>query len=324
MAFKDRPYFRRTLDFHDLLKSGKPVTASSLSKRWETSTKTVQRFIDAFRNEFDAPVEWDARKATYRYQNEAYQLPWLAMDGAELFAIGVAMKVLQMYEGTPAAKDLQVVLNRLAQIMPKEVRVHPSTLVEKLYVRPQAVRPVDPGVWKAIAAGLRDKVALDIRYRKPAGEDRQRRVEPYYLVLGGGDWFLLARDPEDGKVKTFYVTRIKSAALTAERFQPPKGFKPEEHFGETIGLYVGKDTFRFRVRFSAEIAPWIEEVHWHAKQKLVKLPDGQVDLELPAGSLLEARRFVLSFGKHARVLEPKELVADVRGHVAELAGMYGS
>jgi predicted DNA-binding transcriptional regulator YafY len=125
-------------------------------------------------------------------------------------------------------------------------------------------------------------------------------------------------------VKTFYVTRIKSAVVTTERFQTPRGFRPEEHFGETIGLYVGKDTFRFRVRFSAEIAPWIEEVHWHAKQKLVKLPDGQVDLELPAGSLLEARRFVLSFGKHARVLEPKELVADVRGHVTELAAMYTS
>jgi predicted DNA-binding transcriptional regulator YafY len=145
-------------------------------------------------------------------------------------------------------------------------------------------------------------------------------------ISGGrdsGNSSLPARDAEVGVAKTFHVTRIKSAALTAERFQPPKGFKPEEYLGETIGLYVGKERFRFRVRFSAEIAPWIEEVHWHAKQKLVKLPDGQVDLELPAGSLLGARRFVLSFGKHARVLEPKELVADVRGHVAELAAMYG-
>lgn len=55
----------------------------------------------------------------------------------------------------------------------------------------------------------------------------------------------------------------------------------------------------------------------------MKLPDGGVELELPAGSLPEARRFVLSFGKHARVLEPKELVADVSGHVKELAAMYG-
>lgn len=324
MAFKDRPYFRRTLDLHDLLSTGKRVTASTLATRWETSSKTVQRFLDSYRSEFNAPVVWDAKGSTYRYEKPGYQLPWLAMDGAELFAIGVAMKVLQMYEGTPAAKDLKVVLDRLSEIMPKEVRVHPSSLIEKLYVRPQAVRPVDPGVWKVIAAGLRDKVALDILYRKPTGEERLRRVEPYYLVLGGGDWFLLARDPDDGKEKTFYVTRIKSAAVTPERFQPPKGFRPEDHFGETIGLYAGKETFRFRVRFDKEIAPWIEEVHWHAKQKLERLPDGQVELELPAGSPLEARRFVLSFGKYAKALSPDSLVADVRSQVAELAAMYGS
>jgi hypothetical protein len=55
----------------------------------------------------------------------------------------------------------------------------------------------------------------------------------------------------------------------------------------------------------------------------VRLPDGAIELELPAGSLLEARRFVLSFGKHAEVLGPEELLADVREHVRALAAVYG-
>lgn len=65
----------------------------------ETSTKTVQRLIDNFRDEFRAPLEWDARRGTYLYSEPGWHLPWLAMEGADLFAVGVAMKVLQLYEG---------------------------------------------------------------------------------------------------------------------------------------------------------------------------------------------------------------------------------
>ena len=137
------------------------------------------------------------------------------------------------------------------------------------------------------------------------------------------DWFLLAKDPGDDVVKTFYLSRMKAARVGSRRFSPPKGFRPEEHFGETIGIYVGKPHFRFRVRFDREVAEWITEVRWHEKQKLVRLPDGGVELELPASARLEARRFVLSFGKHAEVLGPPELVAEVKEHVRALAAMYG-
>ena len=70
----------------------------------------------------------------------------------------------------------------------------------------------------------------------------------------------------------------------ARRFSPPKAFRPEEHFGDTIGLYVGKPRFRPMVRFGPEIEEWITEVRWHENQKLTKLADGGVELELPAVS----------------------------------------
>ncbi|HRY45476.1 MAG TPA: WYL domain-containing protein [Thermoanaerobaculia bacterium] len=323
MAFKDRPYFRRTLDLDDQLRSGKKVTATTLAARWETSTKTVQRLVDGVRDEYGAPIEWDAHRGTYVYSDPSWHLPWLAMKGADLFAVGVAMKVLQMYEGTPVAKDMRAIYERLSELMPAEVRISPSSFVEKLYIRPQAQRPVDPNVWDAVATGLREKVAIEADYRKPAGGGGWRELEPLHLVLFGTDWFLLARDPEGEAVKTFYLSRMKAVRVGTRRFSPPRGFRPEEHFGDTIGLYVGKPRFRFRVRFGREIAEWITEVRWHEKQKLVRRSDGDVELELPAGSLLEARRFVLSFGMHAEVLGPEELVEDVKAHVRSLAERYG-
>ena len=324
MAFKDRPLFRRILELDDLLRQGKKVNASILSDRFETSVKTAQRLIEYMRNEFDAPIEWDAAGCRYYYSDPDFHLPWLPVDGKDLFAVGVAMKVLQMYDGTPAAADLKVIFDRLSELMPAEVRVSPSTLVEKLHVRQQAGRPIDKGVWEAVAAALREKTVLSIDYLKPTGERRTRDVEPYHLVLANGDWFLLARDPDDGKVKEFYLARIRGAKQTSTRFSPPKGFKPEEFFGESIGAYGGKKPFRFKVRIDAAIAPWVAEVRWHDKQKAVRLPDGALELELPAATILEARRFILSFGKHALAVHPPELVADVKEHVTALAKEYAT
>ena len=324
MAFKDRPFFRRMLDFDELMRRGKPVNASDLAEKWETSTKTVQRFVDEMRNSFDAPIEWRAREGRYVYSDPNYHLPWLPVEGSDLFAIGVAMKVLQMYEGTPAAADMKAIFKRLSEFMPPEVKINPSSLVEKLYVQHQASRPVAESVWNAVATALREKVALEIEYKKPTGEHRRRVVEPYTLVLASSDWFLLAHDPDEDEltVKVFYLNRISDPKVTTRRFVTPKDFRPEDYLGQTMGAYVGKKAFRFRVRVDAEIAGWVAEVHWHEKQKIERLKDGSIELELPAATLLEARRFVLSMGKHALALSPAAVVADVREHVMALAKAY--
>ncbi len=322
MAFKDRPFFRRLLEFDDLMRRRRPVTCASLAAKWETSTKTVQRFVDQLRNEFDAPVAFDRRKQSFVYSDPAYRLPWLPVEGKDLFAIGVAMKVLQIYEGTPAAADLRAVYDRLSEFMPPEICVRPSSLVERLWVHPQPLRTVDPRVWEAVATALREKTALDIAYRKLSEPERRRRVEPYSLVLAGVDWLLAARDPDDFQVKTFYLARIHEAANTRERFAVPKDFDPAKHFGESIGIYVGAAPFRFRVRIAKEAAAWAAEVRWHPGQKLKALSGGEVELELPAGSLWEARRFVLSFGKNAVALSPTRLVEDLKGEIGAMAAAY--
>ncbi len=323
MTFKDRPYFRRILDLDELLREGKPVTTRILASRWETSTKTVQRFLDTMRDEFGAPIEFERAQGSYRYTDPSWHLPWIPVKGVDLFAIGIAAKVFQIYEGTPVADDLRGAFERLAEVMPEEVKIHPSSLVERLYIHPQPLRVVDRAVWNAVATSLREKTTLEVLYQKPGDEARRREIEPYTLVLSQGDWFVAARDPEDGVVKTFYLSRIREARHTVFRYAVPKDFDAARHFGETIGIYVGGESFRFRVRFSREIAPWVAEVRWHPRQELTPLPTGEVELELPAGSPVEAKRFVLSFGKEAQALAPAELVEAIRIEVRAMAAAAG-
>jgi hypothetical protein len=97
------------LEFDDLMSRRRKVTASSLASSWGTSAKTVQRFIGFLREECKAPLEFDHSGKTYRYRDPDYRVPWLPIQGKDLFAIGVAASVLQIYEGTPAARDMKAI-----------------------------------------------------------------------------------------------------------------------------------------------------------------------------------------------------------------------
>jgi proteasome accessory factor B len=323
-AFKDRPLWRRLQTIHHEIKEGRYPNATRLAADLEVSSKTVQRDLDYLRNELAAPIEFDRDQNGYFYSRPDYVLPFLPVDGRDLFSIGVAAQVLSLFGGTPLGRDLKSCYERLAELMPPAVRVRPEIVMEKLALRAAAFRPVREETWQAVSQSLQKGVALAIRYHRPGEPPGDERVvKPYSLVVFGRDWMVLAQDETDGRVKNFYLARIEQARPTDRRYAIPRDFDPESFFRNTFGIFVGGGKpFRFRVRFSKEISEEVRELQFHPKQKLEKGPDGEAILELPAESLKEARRFVLGYGKEAQAISPPELVEELRREARSLHRTY--
>lgn len=322
-AFKDRPLWRRLQTIHHEIKEGRFPNTSSLAAELSVSTKTVQRDIDYLRDELEAPIEFRREENGYAYSRDDYVLPFLPVDGADLFAIGVAAQVLQLLGGTPLARTLSSCYERLARLMPPSVRLRPEIVREMLTLRAAAFRPVTEDTWLAVSESLQKGVALSIRYRHPGERPGEpRTIRPYALVVAGRDWMVLAED--QSQIKNFYLARIANARVTSERYAIPKDFDADAFFRNTFGLFVGKGaSFRFRVRFSAEVSGEIREMVWHPRQKIETDDEGRAILELPAEALREARRFILAYGRHAEVLSPPELVEEMRAETEALARTYG-
>jgi predicted DNA-binding transcriptional regulator YafY len=325
-AFKDRPLWRRLQTIHHEIKDGRFPNATSLARSLDVSTKTVQRDLDYLRNELAAPIEFDREHNGYFYSRSDYVLPFLPVDGRDLFSIGVAAQVLSLFGGTPLGRDLKSCYERLAELMPPAVRLRPEIVMEKLALRAAAFRPVREETWQAVSESLQKGVALSVRYHRPGEPPGEpRTVKPYSLVLFGRDWMVLALDESDVRVKNFYLARMDDARPTARRYAIPRDFDPDAFFRNTFGIFVGgSKPFRFRVRFSKEISEEVRELKFHPKQTLEKGPDGEAILELPAESLKEARRFVLGYGKDAVALSPPELVEELRRETTFLQEAYAT
>jgi predicted DNA-binding transcriptional regulator YafY len=323
-AFKDRPLWRRLQTIHHEIKDGRHPNASTLAAKLDVSTKTVQRDLDYLRDELEAPIEFNRLENGYFYSRKDYVLPFLPVDGKDLFSIGVASQVLSLFGGTPLARDLKACYLRLAELMPPTVRLRPDIVMEKLALRAAAFRPVREEIWQAVSASLQKGIALSLRYRSAgAAAGEARTIRPYAFVLSGRDWMVLAQDSAADQVKIFYLSRIEEAALSSERYAIPRDFDADTFFRNTFGLFVGgAKPFRFRVRFSPDVSDEVRELQWHPKQKIETAPDGSAILELPAQSLREARRFVLAYGKDAQVLDPPDLVEDLRQETGFMARGY--
>jgi len=323
-AFKDRPLWRRLQTIHHQIKERRYPNATGLAAVLDVSSKTVQRDLDYLRNELAAPIEFDRDSNGYFYSRADYVLPFLPVDGRDLFSIGVAAQVLSLFGGTPLGRDLKSCYERLAELMPPAVRVRPEVVMEKLALRAAAFRPVKEGSWQAVSESLQRGVALSLHYRRPGEPPGEERVvKPYSLVVFGRDWMMLALDETDDRVKNFYLARIENARPTDRRYAIPKAFDPETFFRNTFGIFVGGGKpFRFRVRFSREISEEVRELQFHPKQKIETGPNGEAILELPAESLKEARRFVLGYGRDAVAISPPELVDQLQEETAVLHRAY--
>jgi proteasome accessory factor B len=323
-AFKDRPLWRRLQTIHHEIKEGRHPNTRSLGELLSVSSKTVQRDIDYLRDELEAPIEFLREENGYAYSRNDYVLPFLPVDGQDLFSIGVAAQVMALLGGTPLSRTLRSCYERLARLMPPAVRLRPEAVREQLTLRATAFRPVREETWQAVSEALQKGIALSIRYRHPGeGPGEPRVIRPYAFVLAGRDWMVLAEDAAQVQIKNFYLARIDGAKLTGQRYVIPRNFDASAFFRNTFGLFVGGgQPFRFRVRFSPEISDEVREMVWHPEQKIDTDADGAAILELPAESVREARRFILSYGRHAAALSPPELVEDMRRESEGLSALY--
>jgi predicted DNA-binding transcriptional regulator YafY len=82
------------------------------------------------------------------------------------------------------------------------------------------------------------------------------------------------------------------------------------------------ELYTVKVRISPGWARWVGEKIWHESQKITKLPNGGLEIIFRVAGLDEIKRWVLSFGPEAVVLEPESLKEMVRKDVSRNLAQY--
>ena len=318
-----RPPLERMQRLHDLLMNERPVNCQQLGREFEVSYKTIQRDLDFMRDRLNLPIEYDATKYTFRYSEAVEAFPLVQVSEGEILALFVAQKVLAQYRGTPFEKTLASAFQKLTGALQEEVSFNLGEWGADYSFRVTGASAADVEIFRLLAKAIvqRQEVAFSYRTLR-ADTPETRTVHPYHLANVDNAWYLLAHDPHRGHLRTFALARIRAPQATGKTFDRPRNFSAEKELKSGFGVFGGSGKHRIKIRFDSFAARLVRERDWHPSQKFREIRDGQIELEMTLGALEEIERWILSWGEHAKVLEPKILTESVKLRIQKNLKQY--
>jgi predicted DNA-binding transcriptional regulator YafY len=315
-------HLERLLQIDGFLRSGTRHTATSMGKLLDVDERTVRNDIAFMRDRFDAPIA-NTKARGYYYTDADWRLPSIPLTQGELFALTLGAQMLGAYAGSVYQPELQSAISQLAQRLPVPIEVDLQRLAaENVVFRVSGDLAIDPGIWRSLEAARQKQRQVWMRYGTPGQAVSERVVDPYVLHFKSNNPYITGWCHRRDMVRDFRVDRIRELKVLAERFEVNPSFDRQAHFAIAFQYEVGGEPKPVEIWFERGTAPYIEERTWHQSQTLEKHPDGAVTLRMKVPGLNEVKRWVLYYGRAARVLGPPELVAMVRQEVSGMNALY--
>jgi proteasome accessory factor C len=162
----------------------------------------------------------------------------------------------------------------------------------------------------ALTQGIEQRMLVELEHQKEGeGTPSTRIVEPYKLQRTLPYWYVHTWDRTSDGERSFRLDRVRSAALTGERFEPREGFEPRQlHDARQARiLYLPGEEARRRLE----------------RPGAIPLADGSALAEPAVGSTDWLIGEILSLRGEAIVLEPADLRRQVAARAKELARELG-
>lgn len=147
-------------------------------------------------------------------------------------------------------------------------------------------------------------------------------IEPYFLKLFKQRWYMIGRVPDEERVKTYALDRVKNAKLMSDRYEVDPNFDIEGYFKYSYGIVVTHNEPRKVVlKVGHRKAKYLRALPFHESQSET-LSD---TFSLFTYHMRVTEDFVaelLSHGPEITVLEPPELRAMVVTSLKESLEKY--
>lgn len=262
-----------------------------------------------------AGVPIDQQEGRYRFLN-APEMPPLGLSAEQVASLHLARLQLAPLGGSLLLKELDRFLSSLG-LAAKAARGQ----VSFSFSEPRRPPPA-PQVVRAIEKALASRRRLFIEYRAATrgGALSRVRIEPLVVSVAEADPYVRAFCVERDEERTYKLSRIQSAEVTAERASYRRKEPSRPPFERAVKAWSGEPQV-VKVRLDAEVA-WLAREYPLPLQTEHPSPDGSVVLHAEVAGLVEVRSRILAWGAAAEVLEPLALREEVRAELARALRKY--
>jgi len=299
--------------------------ADAVSAHFGVSRRTAFADRDHLLTGLEAPLKYDRQHGGWFYTDLTFVLPFLALSEPEAVALRRSVLAAQEYLSGADADAAHHLLERLAPYLRNTSLLSAWSESMGGSIRHTEQSQVASALLDVCRQAVHNRQRLQLRYHGAhRDETRERIVCPYHLHNDRGEWHLIGWCEWRQDVRQFFLGRVQSWQLLEgdAAFVRDAGFDLDAYLRQGLGAQHGTPVQTVQVRFSSFQARWIRERQYHASQQIEEEPGGSLLLTMQVAGLDEVRRWLLSFGADAEVLQPRSLREEIAAHAKKLTEIY--
>lgn len=287
------------------------ISKGELAKEFGVSKKTIARDITNLSTcGFPLYEDQDLERENqvFYYFTQSYRLPDYTLSYEDILNLSLASKLWQE-SGLVNSENIKNLLRKIDSNLDKSILKFYRDVQKALISDSTGIVPsseeMNQNLSQLIKAILNyKKVAFDY-YSVQNQKHSHKEVSPLSIKYFNHNFYLAGYYKKIDQVIVFAINRIDSLTVS-DSPQDEVAFDSDVYFNSGFGIYTG-DIFQVKLQFFPPTSDYIAERIWHPEQKLIRQDDGSLILEMPANTLSEMKKFVLSYGAKVKVLEPEEL-----------------
>jgi predicted DNA-binding transcriptional regulator YafY len=306
----------RLLELLELLQTQPLVTGREIADQLAVDRRTVRRDVATLQR-LGIPVEGERGVGGGYRLRPGYRLPPLMLSDDEATAMVLGLTAARRL-GLGEAEGADGALVKIHRVLPDALRRRVEALEAALAFTapPTTAEPPAGETALLLAEAIRRRRRVHLRYRSFAGEETNRELSPYGLVVHGGRWYLAAHDHMRGALRTFRVDRIRRVAIGDDAAMPsPQDFNALAHVTRSLAQVP----WPWEVEVLLELP--IEDATRRVPRTLAELTEeeGGTALKMRVSSLDWAASLLAGLGCPFSVRRPDELRASVQALAQNLA-----
>lgn len=296
----------RLLGILTLLQRRGRITMPELADRFEVSTRTISRDVEAL-CQAGFPIVTGQGKGGGVSLMPGFALDTTVFTRAELSALLTGLQSLDSVSRSPQSIPLTAKLGAAAMDETLSIDLssfYKASLSDKIGDLRQAIR---------------DRRTVTFRYYSPRG-DAIRQVDPCRVLYRWSGWYLQGWCRKAQDFRLFKLLRLWELQVTEEVFDPHP--LPEDDGLNAAPAVTSRMTDDYMITAVYEPTEKYRLVEEYGPGSFRELPDGRVQACWGFSSPDDAVRWFLSFGSRVVVTEPPEMVARMREEICRMLSDY--
>lgn len=311
------------------------ATISQLQKHLNSSRRSIYRLIDTLKD-LDFPLSENNNKQSTRKtwkldENYLTELPNISIKELSLSKEEIILLFFLFSRGsilrhTEIEKFLLSLKEKFDVFLPEKLKSKETMMkLDDIFI-PESSKLKDYSVQEDILDDLTDSIVQHKRcivtyHSYPANRDKIFQIDPLKLFEFTGALYAFVKVVKYESISILAIDRIKKVVVLGITFPFPDVFNPLSILESAFILPFG-DAVSVRIWFSSELSKEIKKRKWAEQQSVEENEDGSIILSITTNGVFDVKKWVLSFGASAKVLEPKFLAEKIQDEINKMKKEY--